>query len=140
MQKPYEDERRSARSKVILAATVAHDGRETGVRILDLSCHGALIAGDSLPSPESHVTLHCGSQTVSGWVTWRNGGQAGLSFEEQVTRHAFKPRTSATSHLVVPDTRKTDFKRPGLRGNQLTAEERAFMIQLMSDHAIQAAA
>jgi hypothetical protein len=135
-----EDGRRSDRLKVILVAKLNHDDIEARVRILDLSRHGALISGHSLPAVGSPITLECGTQAVSGSVAWRNRDQAGLSFNKQVSRQGFARKTQITTELLIKDTRAIDFRRPGFRGNQLTAEERAFMAQLASGHQIQSAA
>lgn len=135
MQAKCADERRSPRSKVMLAAMVRHEEGQTRVRVLDLSSHGALIVGGSLPPMNSTVTLHCGSQSVAGWVAWRSGKQAGLHFDQKVSRQDFAPQASF-SHAVILDNHKADARRPGFRGNQLSAEERFFMNQLLSDHSI----
>jgi hypothetical protein len=135
-----EVDRRSDRLKVILAATLNHAGSRGRVRILDLSRHGALIAGKSLPAVGSAVTLGCGTQEVSGLVAWRNGDQVGLSFDEQVNCQRFGRKSPVTSCLLIKDARSMDFRRPGFRGDQLTPEERAFMAQLTSSHQIRVAA
>ena len=132
--------RRSSRLKVILAATLDHEGSRNRVRVLDLSRHGALIAGDSMPSVGSVVTLGCGTQAVSGLVAWRKGDQAGLSFDEQVNCQRFGRKAPATSTLLIRDAGSMDFRRPGFRGNQLSPEERAFMAQLTHSHQIRVAA
>lgn len=134
------DERRSDRQKVILAATLKHDASQVPVRIMDLSQRGALITGEVLPDVDSLITLRCGTQSVSGFVAWKNGNQAGLGFTYDMKRQPFTSRSGVTSDLVVRDRRVVDFRRPGFRGNQLTREERAFLALMMSDHQIRMAA
>ena len=132
------DERRSARLKVMLSATLKHAGKYVRVRVLDLSRHGALIAADEVPAEGCDVSLHCGQQSVEGWVAWVRGNVAGIDFDEIMHRELFSLKTTAnastTKDMVVNDTRKIDFKRPGFRGDQLTDEERLFMRQIMNDN------
>lgn len=132
------DERRSARLKVMLSANLKHGGKHVRVRVLDLSMHGALIAADEFPPAGCDVSLHCGQQSVEGWIAWVRGKMAGIDFDEIVDRQRFTPRTTAstntTTGMVVKDTRKIDFRRPGFRGDQLTADERLFMHQIMNDN------
>lgn len=134
------DERRSARLKVMLSAMLKHDGGHVQVRVLDLSRHGALIAADEIPSPGRDVALHCGQQSVKGWVAWVRGNQAGIDFDEAVNRHLFTSKTTVTARtvttaeMVVKDRRQIEFRRPGFRGDQLTDDERLFMHQIMNDN------
>ena len=124
--------------KVMLSAILKHDGKHVRVRVLDLSMHGALIAADELPSAGCDVSLHCGQQSVEGWIAWVRGNMAGIDFDEIVDQQRFTSRTTAntntTTDMVVKDTRKIDFRRPGFRGDQLTADERLFMHQIMNDN------
>ena len=136
--KEHTEGRRSDRLKVILSATVLDEASRMPVRIIDLSRDGALIIGDLLPAPKSKITLRCGSQSVSGTVAWRKGKRAGLRFDRQVNRQRFG-RKCNRNIAIVRDTRKPDFRRPGFRGTQLTAEEQAFMAQLISNQQVQLA-
>lgn len=131
-----KDNRRSARSKMMLAATLNSEGGHVTVRLLDLSSHGALIVGDGIPTVHTDVAVRCGTQSVMGSIAWVHGNKAGVKFHEPVGRHQFTRRIGFTSHDVVTYTRNASYRRPGFRGNQLTAEERYFLDQLLSDHAI----
>jgi hypothetical protein len=134
MQVQAQDERRSTRKKVLLAATIKHDAGATRIRLLDLSSHGALIAGDDIPRADSAVTLHCGKQSVGGRVAWVDDSQAGLSFNQGVSSSAFSPISGGSSQFVFDRASKANPRRPGFRGDQLSAEERFFLNQIMSDH------
>lgn len=132
--------RRSARSKVMLAATLDYGGGCARVRVLDLSSQGALVAGEEIPAVDTDVTLQCGTQSVAGSIAWVRGQKAGVEFRKSVNRHLFAPTRDPANHIVVEDARKLHFRRPGFRGNQLTVEERYFLDQLLNDHAIATAA
>lgn len=131
------DDRRSPRSRVLFAGTLEHDGTVTPVRISDLSRHGAMVTGDCLPCPESPVKLHCGNQTVSGWVTWVRQGQAGLHFNQEVSHESFsKPPFKTSEFVKVHGRRDEPYRRPGLRKHELTPEERRFAEQLLLDGSV----
>lgn len=131
------DDRRTPRAKVLLAGTLHHDRNATPVRIRDLSRHGALVIGDLLPCADTHVTLRCGSQAVSGWVCWLRDNLAGLSFDQTVNEQSFAKPTYHTSQFVkMPGRRDELYRRPGFRSGQLTAAERRFAEQLLMDGSV----
>lgn len=134
MEAKAQDARRSNRTKVLLAATIKHGVSDVRVRVLDLSSHGALVVGVGLPPAEIEITLHCGKQSVAGWVAWVKNNHAGLSFNQRVSSEDFSPISVGTSHLVWDTAIRTNARRPGFRGDQLSAEERFFLNQLINDH------
>ena len=121
------DERRSQRRKVVLLGTVIQGHASLKVRVSNLSSHGALVTGPNVPAANSEVQFSCNGRCIPSWVAWTSEQYAGLEFAE-----AIEPSELISSHRpravqIVPDTRTLDFRRPGFRGNQLTAEERAMI-------------
>lgn len=127
------EERRSKRTKVMLAATIEHKSHEIPVRIVDMSKHGALVSGTQLPPVDSEITLRCGSQSVAGWVAWISDERAGVNFGVTLPK-PFAPSVPNTTHLLIEDGRKSDFRRPGFRGTQMSPQERLFVERLMTDN------
>lgn len=130
------DDRRFARSKVLLAGTLHYEGAVTPVRIRDLSRRGALVIGEVLPCADTHVTLRCGSQAVSGWVCWLRDNQAGVSFDQAVDQQSFGKSHPHTSEFVkLPGRRDVVYRRPGFR-SQMTAAEKRFAEQLLMEGSV----
>lgn len=117
------DERRSERSSVMLAATIDCGGALLGVRVVNLSAHGALVQGNDLPCADAPLSFRCGGLQVGGWMAWVRPPLGGISFDLTVDPDAALQSVRA-AHTVIRDTRPRDFRRPGFRGNQLTDEER----------------
>jgi hypothetical protein len=118
------DERRSARSNVILTAVIEHERTCIPVRIGNLSEHGALVIGDGLPAGDTQITFRCNGQAVEGWVAWSEGSRAGINFGSPTAPDALTKKRAGSPFSITKDTREPDFRRPGFRGNQLTDEER----------------
>lgn len=117
------DERRSVRSSVMLAATIEAGEACLQVRVVNLSANGALVQGEQLPGDDVPVTFRCGGLEVPGWMAWVRPPLGGINFDMKVNPNAALQSVRAT-HMVIRDTRPQDFRRPGFRGNQLTAEQR----------------
>jgi len=109
-----------------MTGTIECDGLRVTVRVINLSEHGVLISGDILPPEDMQVTFRCSGVDTLGWMAWVRPPNAGINFDEPVKLQtaASKPPTAG---LIIKDTRKVDFRRPGFRGDQLTAEERAIV-------------
>lgn len=113
--------RKSQRSKVLLAATIEEVGSPRPVKLRNLSADGALVESDALPAKGSSVVFRRNELVAQGRVVWVNGQFAGIAFDEklnpeQVLRH-------------VPEARpKIQQKhwRPGL-GGEMTPEERTLV-------------
>lgn len=118
------DERRSARANVVLHSTIESEGVRIRVRVANLSAHGALVIGDGVPAKDAQVTFRCKEVTIPGWVAWVRAPHAGIQFDEPIRPDVLFRNSSIPSHVIMKDTRQIDFRRPGLRGNQLTPEER----------------
>jgi hypothetical protein len=54
------------------------------VRVRNLSSHGALLDGGSLPSAGARVRLVRGDLNAEGEVAWQTGGQAGLRLAGEI--------------------------------------------------------
>lgn len=118
------DDRRSARANVILTGMIEHLNSRIPVRIRDLSEHGAQVIGDKLPAPDTQITLRCNGKAVDGWVAWSRGERAGIEFGEPTPPEGLTKRERRPGLEITKDTRETEFRRPGFRGNQLSDEER----------------
>ena len=89
--------RRSRRSKVLLAATLDVSGREYAVKLRNLSEEGALVEGDGLPVEGTNVTFRRNELHAPGRIVWVDSRFAGIAFDhklqpEQVLRHVPAPR------------------------------------------------
>ena len=111
--------RRSQRSNVLLAASIEQSGASLPVKLRNLSTEGALIEGDDLPVEGSEVLFRRNELSVTSRVAWVHGNHAGVAFrrpiaQEDVLRNIPKPR-----YRVQPD-----YRRPALASKLLTADER----------------
>ncbi len=112
------DERRSPRSKLLMAAVLEHRGGSMKVKLRDLSTDGALIEGDDCPLAGSRVVFRKNELALPGRIVWSQDGRAGIAFDagldpEAVLRHV--PPTTPLRNAV--------HKRPALRA-RLSAEDR----------------
>lgn len=115
--------RRSRRTNVFLAATIETAGQVVAVKLRNLSESGALIEADKLPVEGSELLFRRNDLAVQSRVAWVQGKHAGLAFAEAldaqtVLRHVPtpKPKSAAAS--------RRDFRRPGLAHRELTPEEK----------------
>ena len=113
--------RKSRRSNVLMAASLELSGTSLPVKLRNLSSEGALVEGAKLPVEGAAIQFRKGELSVAGRVAWVKGGRAGISFShnlepEQVLRHVPAPRPRVHS----------DFRRPGLKAQDLTDEEKRF--------------
>lgn len=120
------DERRSARSSVLMKASIECEGIRIPVRVVNLSVHGALVLGDDMPAEDAPVTFRCSGLVTKGWMAWSQSPQGGINFDVPIKPNAALLNRGGAD-LIVKDTRKLDFRRPGFRGNQLTEEERIIL-------------
>lgn len=118
------DDRRSPRVNVLIKAAVEFGKSQIPVRINNLSAHGALVVGENLPPCDSEVVFHCNQASIAGWVMWKEANRAGIQFQEPVSPETLVHKDKGIPVVITPDDRKGDFRRPGFRGNQLSAEER----------------
>lgn len=118
------DERRSARSKVLLRAAIERDDARFPVRVINFSAHGALVAGEAMPSEDEAATLRCGGWHATGWIVWVRDPHAAVNFDAPIKPHAVARKIGAEANLITKDNRKLDYRGPGFRDNQMSAEER----------------
>ena len=78
------DPRSDPRSNVFLTATAYAGARSRPVRIRNLSVHGALLEGTSLPCDGSTVRLQRGSLIAVGEVAWQHDKHCGIRFNHPV--------------------------------------------------------
>jgi hypothetical protein len=131
------DERRSARANVLLVAAVECEGRTIPVRVANLSAHGALVFSDGVPREDTPVIFRCNGIAVDGWVAWLRPPHAGIHFSNVIQPGNVLRKAPDTKALIVRDTRTLDFRRPGLRGNQLTRPERQIVAEWTEDQKAQ---
>ena len=113
------DERRSARSKVMLTATIESAGDRREVRIDDLSTLGARVLADAFPAPDTPVIFRCKGVTAEGFVAWVRPPLAGIGFDEPIaTEDALRKVRSACRAI------RKEYRRPGLQAQELTPAER----------------
>ena len=92
------------------------------VRVSNLSANGALVIGEGVGPADAPIVFHCNGQAIEAYVSWTDGGRAGIEFAESVDPEKLTHREAP--HVgIVKDTRPVDFRRPGFRGNQLSDEE-----------------
>lgn len=113
------DERRSARSKVMLTATLESERGRVEVRVDDLSPNGARVYGEFLFPLDTPVTFRCKTLAVEGFVAWVEAPLAGIGFGE-----AIEPQEALRTVRPAQPTAPRDFRRPGFRVRRLTAAER----------------
>lgn len=116
--------RRTRRSNVLMAATLEVSGATLPVKLRNLSAEGALVEADHLPVEGSEVMFRKGELNVAGRVVWTEGKRGGIAFgthldPEQLLRHVPMPAPRM----------KPSFRRPGFSARELSPEERRFAEQ-----------
>lgn len=114
--------RRSRRSPVFLAASVYVDGSPVKVTLRNLSEQGALVEGADLPLEGWATIFERNELRLKGRVVWVEGRYAGIRFDEplnreQVLRHVPKPKQKI----------ETRVRRPGLACRPLSDYERKML-------------
>ncbi len=113
--------RKARRSNVLMSASLELSGASLPVKLRNLSADGALVEAETLPVEGAAILFRKGDISVQGRVAWVKTCHAGISFArkleaDQVLRHVPAPRARV----------KPDFRRPGLKANSLSDEERRF--------------
>jgi len=122
------DDRRAARTNVLLAASLETErSPPKSVRIANLSASGALIFGKALPLLDARIVLVCGIRKIPGHVAWAGDHHAGIAFDTEIDPSEILPKRVQSPPMIIRDERETDFRRPGFRGDQLSAEERQML-------------
>jgi hypothetical protein len=121
------DERRSPRSNVLLRATIDFGSAHIAVRVSNLSRHGVLAMAKNLPPEGAEVVFRYKTLAIPSWIAWVRSGCAGVQFADSTKLDGIGRDDAFRDFAITKDTRALDFRRPGFRGNQLTAEERAII-------------
>jgi len=79
-----DDPRTDLRSHVFLMAVLSTGKISCPVRVRNLSVHGALLEGSSLPADQRTVFLKRGSLAVAGRIAWASAQQCGIRFAEAI--------------------------------------------------------
>ncbi len=111
--------RRSRRSRVLMAAILRTDDGDHPVRLRNLSENGALVEAETLPVVGSAVRFRKGELNLAARVAWIEDGRAGVAFDSVLDTE------SVMRHIPVPQApRKLDFRRPPIKSQQLSPGER----------------
>jgi len=118
--------RKSRRSPVYLAASVEIAGAPQPVKLRNLSEEGALIEAERLPLEGTTTFFERNELRLKSKVVWVQGRYAGIAFarklrQEEVLRHVPQPR----------QVTQADFRRPGLACRPLTPHERTMIEKWM---------
>ena len=118
--------RRSRRAPVLLAATIEVAGVPQVVKLRNLSEEGALIEGERLPLEGTTTFFQRNELRLKSRVVWVEGRYAGVAFArtlkpEEVLRNVPQPRQRVNA----------DFRRPGLSCRPISADERKMIEKWM---------
>lgn len=118
--------RRSRRAPVLLAATIEVAGVPQVVKLRNLSEEGALIEGERLPLEGTTTFFQRNDLRLKSRVVWVEGRYAGVAFArtlkpEEVLRNVPQPRQRVNA----------DFRRPGLSCRPISADERKMIEKWM---------
>ena len=111
--------RRSRRSNVLLAASIETSGASLPVKLRNLSTEGALVEGDDLPVEGSEVVFKRNELSVNSRVAWVHGKHAGVAFRRPIAQEDVLRNIPTPRHRVP-----VDYRRPALASRAMTAEER----------------
>ena len=89
---PQTNNRSQIRSNVFLAASLIAGAVPLPVRVRNLSAHGALLDGGSLPPAGAPVRLLRGELSADGQVAWAAHGHAGIRFAGEIDVGAWVKR------------------------------------------------
>lgn len=119
--------RRSRRSPVLLAASVEVAGTPQPVKLRNLSQEGALIEGDRLPLEGTTTFFQRNDLRVKSRVAWVQGRFAGVAFARPLQKEEVLRNVPAPRPRMQPE-----FRRPGLACRPLSPEERQMVERWMA--------
>lgn len=102
MQQAMEH-RSQSRSNVFLSASLIVGAAALPVRVRNMSRHGALLDGGSLPAPGVTVRLIRGGLSVDGKVAWQRDCQVGISFSGEIEVGAWVKKVGHAGQQRVDD-------------------------------------
>ncbi len=118
-QSGLNQNRRTRRSHVLMAASIEAGGVTLAVKLRNLSSEGALVESDDLPDVNSPVIFRKKELKLAGRVAWVTGGRAGIAFDAKLDPEAVLRHVPANKPLP-----KLDFRRPRILAGDLTSGER----------------
>jgi hypothetical protein len=121
-QSSFIQNRRSARSPVLLSATVDVAGADVSVILRNLSSEGALIEGTQLPHEGATTVFTRKELRVKGRVAWVHGHLAGVAFDRELEPAELLRQVPRPRQRFEPQ-----FRRPGLACEPLTASDRKML-------------
>ncbi|MDT9598301.1 PilZ domain-containing protein [Sphingosinicella rhizophila] len=114
--------RASMRHRALLLAKLVTTTNEYSVRMRDLSATGALVEGEGIPRPGTDIILRRGNLEVLATVRWSTDNHAGLEFEDPLSEGQVWAQINPA---LEPPAARLSVYRPGFKGDQVKAEERA---------------
>lgn len=114
--------RTEGRVQFALDAGVQTVGRTQNGKLLNLSCHGAMVRCAVLPAGGASVLLKCGPLDVIGEVIWVDQLGFGLRFEEPLPQEQVV-KLRRIAELDARYRAFTNADRPGSAARPLTRDE-----------------
>ena len=112
------------RARVLLTARLQTPFGEIEARLRDLSQKGALLECNEALQLNSDVVFSRGETSVAARVAWISGKRVGLEFYRTIEEGEVLVQLGRAPAPTVPAPRQAPFKRPGLRAQGLTEQER----------------
>jgi hypothetical protein len=117
--------RSELRSNLFLSASLVAGPAALPVRVRNLSPHGALVDGGSLPPAGASVRLVRGDLSAEGEIAWQTGGQAGMRFAGEIDVSLWVKRTDHPGRQRVghPGQQRVDNAIAALRTHEPTPRD-----------------
>ena len=119
--------RRSARTRVLLSATLEYPDRVLPVLLRNLSENGALVEAEGLVGSDCKCWLRRKELCVEGHVAWIDGNFAGIAFTDSLSPEA------AMEHVPRSADRGTNeavHHRPGFARRAMSTQERRWLEEM----------
>ena len=117
-----QGKRSAARARVLLTAKLRTPFGDVEARLRDLSRNGALLECSDSLALDCEVVFSRGDTTVPARVAWVSGKRVGLQFLHPIDESEVLIQRTRAAAASVPAP--VPFKRPGLRAQGLTEQER----------------
>ncbi len=112
------EHRTQSRSNVFLSASLIVGAVPLPVRVRNMSRHGALLDGGSLPAPGARIRLIRGGLSVDGEVAWQHDCQAGISFSGEIDVGAWVKKVGHSGQQRVDEAIAALRRNQSLPANQ----------------------
>lgn len=126
-QHASEQKRRSARSRVLLSATLEYPGRVLPIVLRNLSENGDLVEATGLVVSDCECRLRRKDLCVEVHIAWIDGTFAGIEFPKSLSPEAMM------EHVGRPALRNTVepvHRRPGFTSGAMSAQERRWIEEM----------